>query len=250
MTSGNFLSASLQKTLWTRIRWPITAFLFVRSKSLTPTLFANQNTAHCLVTFRATVFLTWRLRLGREADVATRTMAARFFLGFAFCIALAARICGVIHFDWTLLAPPAVALRLLLAEFFSLFRRPIFLISQPASPSFCSLDAFPRTISAQVMLRLETRLAPFEQAGSGRKLPPCILRGRLRLCIVKVDQGERQLPERQVSLPSTNSAVRRFLKPQQPSATETISHRSSSSPPIPPSSPGSHNQPPRQTGSI
>jgi len=91
-------------------------------------------------------------------------MAARFFFRLAFCIALAAWIFGFIHFDLTLLASPAVAMRLLSADFLGLLRRPIFLICQPAPPSLGSLDALLRAISAQVMIGLKTLLAPFKKA--------------------------------------------------------------------------------------
>ena len=184
MNNRDFLSASLGKTLWIGRRWPIGVFLFAHSESLQPSFFANQNAPHCLVTLGATVFLMGRLRLGCEAYVTTRTMAARFFLRFAFCIALAAWIAGNIHFDWTLLTPLAVALRLLFAEFPGLVFRPIFLIGQPASPSFGSVDTLPRAISAQVMMGLKTLFAPFKKARSRRKPGPAILRGWLRLCSV------------------------------------------------------------------
>jgi len=48
-------------------------------------------------------------------------MAERFFLRPAFVIALAGRLFGFIHVDWSLFAPLSVALGLLSAEFFGMF---------------------------------------------------------------------------------------------------------------------------------
>jgi len=111
-------------------------------------------------------------------------MAARFFLGSAFCIALAAWIDGFTHFDFTLLTPLAVALRLLPAQLLGLVCRSILLIGQPALPSLGSLDALLRAISTQVMLGLKTLLAPFKKARSRTKSEIAILRGWRLLCIV------------------------------------------------------------------
>jgi hypothetical protein len=70
----------------------------------------------------------------------------------------------LIHLDLAILAPLAVALRLLSAEFLGLLGGPVFLISQPTLPNSGSLGALGRAISAQVMIGLKTPLAPFQEA--------------------------------------------------------------------------------------
>ncbi len=82
-----------------------------------------------------------RLRLGSETLVAPRTMTARFFLGFAFSIALAAWIDRVAHIGFSLFTSLTVTLGLLPAEFLGLVRSPIFLIGHPPTPSLGPPDA-------------------------------------------------------------------------------------------------------------
>jgi hypothetical protein len=65
---------------------------------------------------------------------------------------------------------------LALADSFAVFRGPILLIGNPASPDARRFHAFGRAVSAAMVLGTEVSPAPFQEAEAGRQSPCLALR--------------------------------------------------------------------------
>lgn len=97
------------------------------------------------------------------------------------------------------LASGSIATGLGTPGLFSEFGGPIFQVGLGELPTSSVSLAIVTAVAIHVMIRRERTIAPLEQTLSERKSEWCTLRLGPRAMILKLGQGERKLPEGQVS---------------------------------------------------
>ena len=145
-----------------------------------------------------------------ESSVAARPIAASFFVGLVLVIALArlGGIAGSIVLGWpqqpvlrcfSLFESDSVTSGLAAAILFAVLRGTVLEVGPGEPPSSGGGLTVLTTEPVQRMVRRETPIASLEQALSGGKARRFGLPADCRATILKLGQGERELPAGQVS---------------------------------------------------
>ena len=175
-----------------------------------PASFAQHDRPKSPVTIGRTELLQGRSWWRGEAFVAARPIAARFFVGVVFVIALARRRGIVVRtvLRWLgryvfgcflLFDPVSVSNGLGASVLFAAQGATVFQIGPGPLPSSGGIPAIVTAVPVQGMAGGEIAVTPLEKTLSPGKTRPSGLPAAVRTRILKLGQGERKLPAGQVS---------------------------------------------------